>query len=110
MIHAPREIIDKIISMPHSSDDEYIFQFAPGGIYKRLQSALSANGVQHISFHDLRHMNASIMVALGVPDKYAMERGGWSSNSTLQNVYQHTFSEERKQIDQKIDDYFRGIL
>lgn len=110
MIHAPREIIDKIISIPHSSDDEYIFQFAPGGIYKRLQSALSMNGVQHISFHDLRHMNASIMVALGVPDKYAMERGGWSSNSTLQNVYQHTFSEERKQIDQKIDDYFRGIL
>lgn len=110
LVHAPSEIVEKIISMPHDKCSDYIFQFAPGGIYKRLQSALRANGIQHISFHDLRHMNASIMVALGVPDKYAMERGGWSSNSTLQNVYQHTFSEERKQIDQKIDDYFRRIL
>ena len=43
-------------------------------------------------------------------DKYAMERGGWSTPNTLKNVYQHTFSEERKQVDKKIDDYFNGIL
>ena len=55
-------------------------------------------------------MNASVMLALGIPDKYAMERGGWSTNSTLKNVYQHTFSEERKRVDEKIDNYFNGIL
>lgn len=50
------------------------------------------------------------MLFLNIPDKYAMERGGWSTSSTLKNVYQHTFSEERKQVDKKIDDYFNGIL
>lgn len=110
LVHAPAEIITKLLSIPHNNSDDYVFNFPPGGIYKRFQSALQANDVQHMAFHDLRHMNASVMVALGVPDKYAMERGGWSSNSTLQNVYQHTFSAERKQIDQKIDDYFRSIL
>ena len=50
------------------------------------------------------------MLALGVPDKYAMERGGWATNSTLKAVYQHTFSEERKQIDALIDDYFNNAL
>lgn len=110
MIYAPDEIISRISSIPHDSKDDYIFNFKPGGIYKRFQSALNANSIQHMSFHDLRHMNASVMVALGVPDKYAMERGGWSSNSTLQNVYQHTFSEERKQIDRRIDDFFRSIF
>lgn len=50
------------------------------------------------------------MLALGIPDKYAMERGGWSTNSTLKAVYQHTFSDERKKVDDKIDDFFNAIL
>jgi len=61
-------------------------------------------------FHDLRHLNASVMVKLGIPDKYAMERGGWATNQTLKNVYQHTFSEERNVVDQKIDAYLTDIL
>lgn len=47
---------------------------------------------------------------LNIHDKYAMERGGWSTNSTLKSVYQHTFSEERKQVDKKIDDFFNSLL
>ena len=57
-----------------------------------------------------RHLNASVMLMLGIPDKYAMERGGWSTNHTLKAVYQHTFSEERKLVDEKIDNYFNNIL
>jgi hypothetical protein len=44
-----------------------------------------------------------------VPDKYAMERGGWSTNNIMKSVYQHTFSAERKAVDDRIDDYFTGI-
>lgn len=50
------------------------------------------------------------MLALGIPDKYAMERGGWSTNSTLKTVYQHTFSEERRRVDEQIDGFFNAIL
>ena len=50
------------------------------------------------------------MLMLGIPDKYAMERGGWSTNATLKAVYQHTFSDERKQVDAKIDAYFNEIV
>lgn len=49
------------------------------------------------------------MLALGIPDKYAMERGGWSTTSTLKRVYQETFSEERQTVDKKIDSYFDDI-
>lgn len=35
------------------------------------------------------------MLALNMPDKYAMERGGWSNPSTLKNRYQNTFSDEK---------------
>lgn len=71
---------------------------------------VKGDSMEHMSFHDLRHLNASIMVLLGVPDKYAMERGGWSSTSVLKSVYQHTFSDERKAVDERIDKYFNDIL
>ena len=50
------------------------------------------------------------MLQLGVPDKYAMERGGWSTTSTLKSVYQHTFSEEREAVNRKINEYFENIV
>ena len=55
-------------------------------------------------------MNASIMLKLGIPDKYAMERGGWITTHTLKKVYQHTFSDERIAVDDKIDSYFEEIM
>lgn len=70
---------------------------------------MKRNGII-MTFHDLRHLNASIMLMLGVPDKYAMERGGWSTDSILKSVYQQTFSSERKKIDKMIDGYFNGIV
>jgi hypothetical protein len=54
-------------------------------------------------------MNASVMLALNVPDKYAMERGGWSNTATLKNVYQETFTPEREKVDNIIDNYFSAL-
>lgn|GEM_PF-227860 len=59
-----------------------------------------------MTFHQLRHLNASVMLALNVPEKYAMERGGWSTPHTMKTVYQHTMSAERLKVDAAIDDYF----
>lgn len=38
---------------------------------------------KHMTFHDLRHLNASVMAALRIPDKYAQERGGWKSDKIM---------------------------
>lgn len=79
-------------------------------IYKHFVKFIAAAGLPHMTFHDLRHLNASVMLMLGVPDKYAMERGGWSSPSIMKSVYQHTFTAERQAIDKKIDSYFESAL
>lgn len=52
------------------------------------------------------HINASVMMMLNIPDKYAMERGGWETDAVYKNVYQQTFSRERQEVDKKIDEYF----
>ena len=50
------------------------------------------------------------MLMIGVPNKYAMECGGWSTDNVLKSVYQQAFSSERIKVDKMIDDYFNGII
>lgn len=89
--------------------EEFIVNLSGQAIYKRFVRIMKKHDVK-MTFHDLRHLNASIMLALGVPDKYAMERGGWSTNSTLKAVYQHTFSDERKKVNERINNYFSEVV
>lgn len=88
---------------------EYITNLSGDKIYHRYMKIMKKAGYEGVTFHDLRHVNASTMLKLGVPDKYAMERGGWKTSSTLKRVYQETFSEERIAVDKKIDGYFNKI-
>lgn len=99
-----------ILNLIEQADSEYITTLNRAMIYKRFCKILKDNSIEHIRFHDLRHLNASVMLALGVPDKYAMERGGWSSTSVMKSVYQHTFTAERQAIDEKIDNFFNEII
>ena len=66
--------------------------------------------VRNITFHDLRHLNASVMALLRIPDKYAQERGGWKSDNVMKKIYMQTFPEEREKVDDMIDHYFEDIM
>lgn len=78
-------------------------------ITKRFTSAMKKAGLPYMTFHDLRHVAASTMEMLGVPDKYKQERGGWSTDSIMRSTYIQTFNPVRQSYDQMIDDYFEGI-
>jgi integrase len=74
--------------------------------YRRLANKLNMPE----SFHALRHYNASIMLQLNVPNKYAMERMGHSTDNMLKKVYQHTFKSEQDLIADKLDEFFSGNI
>lgn len=63
-------------------------------------------GMPHFRFHDLRHYSASIMHAIGVPDVYIMERGGWKSDITLKNIYRNSLSDYQRIYTDKTNGYF----
>jgi len=46
------------------------------------------------------------MLALGVPDKYAMKRLGHATPNMLKMVYQHVMSTKQEEITTTINDYF----
>ena len=89
---------------------EYVVPFTRRSIYSRFQTICKHAGVQHYRFHDLRHINASIMLALGVPDKYAMERMGHATNNMLKTVYQHTMKSKQNEVASMVDNYFMKKL
>ena len=105
----PAYIQSLINAVPHHSNEDFIVPQDYRFITKQLKKLTKANGY-NLTFHQLRHLNASVMLMLGIPDKYAMERGGWASNGVLKSVYQHTFSAERKQVDERIDGFFNNLL
>lgn len=92
-----------------TGEDCFLIPLTRNQIYGRFKT-ITEEAKMNISFHDLRHLNASVMLMLNIPDKYAMERGGWKTPHTMKKVYQHTFSAERKIVDKKIDDFFNDLL
>ena len=102
-IEIPKYLKDKI---GKGDPDEYVVKMSAMQIYTRLKKYLAAAGIQPIRFHDLRHMFASVMHKLGVPDKYVMEEGGWSTDYVLKNNYQHTLSDAKKDAIRKRDKFF----
>lgn len=89
---------------------EYIVPDSRRAIYSRFAYWTEKAGIKHYRFHDLRHVNASVMLALNIPDKYAMQRMGHSSNNMLKTVYQHTMTEKEREYSQSVDNYFENLL
>lgn len=81
----------------------------PDTLSNEFHRLLLRRGLPAIRFHDLRHYSASVLHALGVPDAYIMERGGWGNDRTLKDVYRHTVAGARKEMTDKINDYFTRI-
>ena len=81
----------------------------PDYISDHFARAVKNAGCEHFRYHDLRHYSASIQHALGIPDAYIMERGGWESDATLKEIYRHALSPESKKNNDKINDYFSKL-
>ena len=91
----------------HKKDDAvHVVPLTGAAIFERFRKMQKKLGMKEFRFHDLRHYNASIMLALGIPDKYAMQRIGHASNTILKNVYQHTMEQKQNEFSEALDKYF----
>lgn len=106
-IELPGFIIAKMWNQPRES--EFVVPVKPDTVSKEFIDTRNALGFK-CRFHDLRHYNASIMLALNVPDKYAMERMGYSTTATLKKVYQHTMAGKRAEVNSMINSHMNEMF
>ena len=88
---------------------ERVVPMSPQTMRNHLVKITENNGLPFYGMHAMRHTNASVMLTL-MPDKYAMERGGWSNEKTLKQIYQHTFDAEKVAADKAVDQYFNSLV
>lgn len=74
--------------------------------YERLRNRLGIPG----RFHDLRHYHASVMLAVGAPEKYIVADMGHSSFDMVRKVYGHVMETRRREIAQGLADHSSQIL
>jgi integrase len=103
----PKEVIDLLGS---GEPDDYVIKWTPDSITKRFIALRKKQGI-NIRFHDLRHYYASIGAALGIPDLYIADSGGWKQNSkVLKSVYQNKITPISKAFENKLNDHFSDLI
>jgi integrase len=77
--------------------DGFIWSFEPDGgrpwrpdyLSLSWSRARARAGLPGVRQHDLRHLNATLQMAAGIPLKTIQKRGGWASSAMLHRVYGH---------------------
>ena len=80
-----------------------------GSYSERFCNFLERNKLRHIRFHDLRHLNATVMLARGVPMKIASERLGHSTINITMDTYSHVTVDMQKDAAQQLNDAFSVV-
>ena len=84
----------------------FLVKIQPNSISQEFRAARERAGLPQFRFHDLRAYSISIAHAIGIPDVYLMERGGWKTDDTFKKVYRRVISDERREIYAKLNAHF----
>lgn len=104
-VEMPAFVIDRI-----SNKKGRLVDMNPDYITHRFGRVLKKIDVPHFRFHDLRHYAASIMHAIGVPDQYILQRGGWASDNIMKTVYRNVIDLESVRQNKKINKHFEKFI
>ena len=115
---------DRIISIPAKVSQELaknrilskrVTDLTPDAItrrYERLLDRLAGEDHPRIPgrFHDLRHYHASVMIAVGAPDKYISADMGHASMEMVRRVYGHVMTDRQLTINEQMETHANSIL
>lgn len=87
--------------------DDYVVKMTCAGVYKQINRVCAANGLPQVGNHGLRHSFASLAYHLGIPEKIAMEIGGWEDSKTMHDIYTHL---AKKDIAKRSEDFSNFFL
>lgn len=103
-VNYPSFVIEKFLELSTDTVD-----MNPNTLTTSFGNLLKKLEIPHFRFHDLRHYNASVQHALGIPDAYIMQSGGWGNDSVLKEVYRHTLPDMEDKMNKIAIDYFESM-
>lgn len=73
---------------------EYVVTMTSNGIYKHINRICAKHDLPEVGIHGLRHSFASLAYKLDMPEKIAMQIGGWANDQTMRKIYTHLAQEQ----------------
>lgn len=83
---------------------------SPTTITNNLNRTLKRLGIEHFSYHSLRHLSASLMKSLGFNSKVIQARGGWESDNIVNSVYMTALDDDMIQATKTLNDTFSHLV
>lgn len=115
-LRIPGHIMELIEAQPsyiawkESKIDGFLITMTRNQIAHYYRNIMKAAGLE-LTFHDLRHLFASISLnILQLPSKSVQLSGGWSNATVMDRVYSQSFAKLQADADDKRDAYFSAIL
>lgn len=75
---------------------------------RAIEKVCRANGMPNVGIHGLRHSFASLAYHLRVPEKIAMEIGGWADASTMHKIYTHIAKSDISRYQSAMTQFFES--
>lgn len=106
-IRMPHAVVVRILEL---CPEDPMIPLKPDTLSLYFGRAVRKLKLRPIKLHGLRHYSASVMHYLGIPTQYAMERGGWANERTLQDIYNGALEDKKDAFADAISDYFGTVL
>ncbi len=85
---------------------EYVTTMTGDLTLTRVNKICRENDLPEVGLHGLRHSFASLAYHLEIPEKIAMQIGGWKDSATMHNIYTHLAQRDIAKRAQDFSDYF----
>lgn len=87
----------------------FISPMLPSSVLRKFNKLCDKNDLPRFTMHEQRHGHASMMLAKGVPDKYAMKRLGQSSPNMVKEIYQHLYESKEKEVAEAMSTTYKDL-
>lgn len=85
------------------------FDDHPNRLNHHLHRLLKRLDIPAFRFHDLRAYYVSMAHSMGIPDKYVMAHGGWSSTYIMDRVYKRAFADKQREMDENLGKFLGNL-
>lgn len=83
-----------------------VMNFSRSHFLKQVHCICQNNKLTDVTIHGLRHSFASLAYYLKVPEKIAMDIGGWSDSATMHKIYTHIAKKDINRYKTEIADFY----
>lgn len=113
------ELKERAFALGRAKPSDYVFAGETGGpmhrrnmVRRGLEKAITAAGVPHLSWHDLRHVAASVLIAEGASVAYLSRVLGHASPAITLSTYAHEFAqaEHADRTRERMEAAFGGLI